>query len=180
MGVDSGAMRIAVEYWQELDRYLSTAEAGPPTAVTLLIHALAANSDIEDGYAVSKSDNSSTIWRNWVITKTSLIYTEIQFGAENYDARTEDWDLQGNPNHYIEPDVREAWVRRLDTVTSLTIGSVGRLRGNVRKDWYPVDDLSLTFADGARVDLPGQTSVPVNDRQVSDRFLATLRSRLPV
>lgn len=173
-------MRIEADTWQNLDRHTSTAEAGPPTTVELLIHTLVAGSDIQDGYAVSKSDDSSTLWRNWLITASSLIYTEVEFAVDNYDARAEDWETQHDPNHYIEPDVREAWACRLDTVTSLEIGSVGRLRGNIKKDWFPIGGVFLVFADGARVELPSQTNVARNGREASDRFLSALRTRLPV
>jgi hypothetical protein len=171
-------MRIDIESWEKLNHRLSTAETSPPIAVYLLVHTLTGGADIDHSHAESKSQGSSTVWRNWVMTESLFVYTEVEFAAADYDREAENNASRGNPSdHYVEPTVRQAWVRPLAGVTSLHVGSVGQLSG-FRGDWYPIDGLILTFADGSKVSLPGQTDAPNYDRDRSDQFLAVVRSQI--
>lgn len=172
-------MRIDNDGWDKLQHRLSTRQAGPPTAVYLLVHTLSGGAEIQDGYAESKSDESSTTWRHWLITSSSLIYTEVEFAEPNWDGPNEDHARQMDPNSHVEPIVKTAWIRPFDSVISMAVGAVGRLVGRgFQRDWYAVDGLTLTFADGSVVQLPGQINGPHDSREDSDRFLASVRGRL--
>ena len=119
-----------------------------------------------------------------MITDSLFVHTDVKFAAADYDQAAEDQAGAGNPrDNYVEPTVRQAWVRPLDSVTSLHIGTVGQLSGPrqlalSRSVWYPIDGLVLDFADGSKVSLPGQAGVLINDRERSDQFLNAVRSRL--
>lgn len=170
-------MRIDTESWQALHNKLGTTETSPPTPVYLAVYTLTRGASIVASYARQELQESTTRWRNWVITETShLVYTELEFAAEQYDSYAEDNLRQVSPNGGIEPDVRQGWVRRLDTVTSLQIDAVGRLTG-FRSNWYPVGDIRLTFADGTHTIVPGQMEVSQQERDWSDLFTNTLRER---
>jgi len=183
-------MQIDTASWEKLNNRLSATDTHPPTyppiAVYLLVHTLTAGADIEASYVQTESrkDSSSTVWRNWVITDSLFVHTDVKFAAADYDQAAEDQAGAGNPrDNYVEPTVRQAWVRPLDSVTSLHIGTVGQLSGPrqlalSRSAWYPIDGLVLDFADGSKVSLPGQAGVLINDRERSDQFLNAVRSRL--
>ena len=183
-------MQIDTASWEKLNNRLSATDTHPPTyppiAVYLLVHTLTAGADIEASYVQTESrkDSSSTVWRNWVITDSLFVHTDVKFAAADYDQAAEDQASAANPrDNYVEPTVRQAWVRPLDSVTSLHIGTVGQLSGPrqlslSRSVWYPIDGLVLDFADGSKVSLPGQAGVLINDRERSDQFLNAVRSRL--
>jgi len=153
-------MQIDTASWEKLNNRLSATDTHPPTyppiAVYLLVHTLTAGADIEASYVQTESrkDSSSTVWRNWVITDSLFVHTDVKFAAADYDQAAEDQAGAGNPrDNYVEPTVRQAWVRPLDSVTSLHIGTVGHLSGPrqlavSRSGWYPIDGLVLDFADG--------------------------------
>ena len=167
-------MQIDTASWEKLNNRLSATDthppSNPPIAVYLLVHTLTAGADIEASY--------------WVITDSLFVHTDVKFAAADYDQAAEDQAGAGNPrDNYVEPTVRQAWVRPLDSVTSLHIGTVGQLSGPrqlalSRSAWYPIDGLVLDFADGSKVSLPGQAGVLINDRERSDQFLNAVRSRL--
>jgi len=173
-------MRIDIQGWEKLNHQLSTPQTNPPIAVYLLVNTLTGGADIETSWAESKSQDSTTVWRNWVLTESLFVYAEVEFGATNFDQAAEDQTRRGNPNDgYVEPTVRQAWARPLASVVSLGVGAVGRLSG-FRGDWYPVDGVTLTFADGLQVPLPSQTDAASYEHDRSDQFLATVRSRIPI
>ena len=172
-------MEIRTESWQELHNKLGTSDASPPTPVYVTVYALTRGAGIEVSYARRELRDASTIWRNWVLTDNGhLVHCELEFAAENYDSYAEDsLRNMGNQDSTIDPVVHKAWVRRLEDVTSLHIAAVGRLTG-FQKNWFPVGDIRLTFADGTDTNLPGQTQVSPNDREWFDRFLNALRGRV--
>lgn len=170
-------MRIDEASWQALHNRLGASDASPPAPVYIAVYALTRGAAVSASYADRVLSESSTIWRNWVITEGShLVHTELEFAAENYDSYEEDNLRQGNPNGGIQPEVHQAWVRRLDSVTSLHIGAVGRLTG-FRLNQYPVGDISLTFTDGTGATLPGQIRLSQQDWEWSDQFINDLRDR---
>jgi hypothetical protein len=70
---------------------------------------LTGGADIETSWAESKSQDSTTVWRNWVLTESLSVYTEVEFGAANYDQAAEEQKRRGNPSDgYVEPTVRHA------------------------------------------------------------------------
>lgn len=169
-----------MESWEKLNHRLSTSVTSPPFSVYLLVHTLTGGADVQDSYAEMQSGESTTVWRNWVLTDSSLVYTQVEFAAPNHDREAEDRTSYGNPNDgFIEPSVTEAWSRPLQGVTALHIGAIGKLAGH-RNDWYPVGRLFLTFDDGSRVELPGQLEVASHARDRSDQFLNTVRSRINI
>jgi hypothetical protein len=123
-------MRIDIQSWEKLNHRLSATQTNPPTAVYLLVNTLTGGADIETSWAESKSQDSTTVWRNWVITESLFVYAEVEFGAANFDQAAEDLTRQGNPGDgYVEPTVRHAWARPLASVVSLDVGAVGQLSG---------------------------------------------------
>ncbi|PQP43694.1 hypothetical protein [Mycolicibacterium austroafricanum] len=171
-------MQIDTDSWQKMHNKLGASGATPPTPVYIAVYALTRGAGIDASYALQELRESSTVWRNWVLTDGGLLaHTELEFAAENYDSYAEDGLRRGNPSGSIEAIVRQGWVRRLDTVTSLQIDAVGRLMG-FRLSWLPVGDIKLTFADGAEAILPGQMRLSQQDWEWSDRFINTLRDRV--
>lgn len=171
-------MQIDIDSWQALHNKLGTGEASPPTPVYTAVYSLTRGAAVDVSYAQYDSDDSTTIWRNWVLTENGhLVHTELEFAAENYDSYAEDDLRRIDLNKGLEPVVRQAWVRRLETVTSLHIDAVGRMTG-FRGKWYPVGDIKLTFADGAHANLPGQMRISQHDREWSDMFINAVRDRV--
>lgn len=172
-------MQIDTDAWQALHNQLGSSETSPPTPVYVAVYSLTRGAPIAASYAQQEARETSTRWHNWVITETSLlVHTELEFAEEHYDSYAEDNLREFNPDSTLEAEVRQAWVRRLDTVTSLDIDAVGRLTGRTTAWWYPIGNIKLTFEDGTNTTLPGQTRVPHQDREWSDRFINTLRDRV--
>jgi hypothetical protein len=170
-------VKANVEAWGKLTSQLATTDASPPIAVHLLALALLNGAEAVDGYAEYEPLDASTIWRNWLITESLIVYTDVEFPATNYEQTADDRARQTNPSG-IEPTVREASIRPICDVKSLRIGSVGGELTGFRRDWYPIGDLVLTFSDGTAIPLPGQMAVPNYGRDRSDAFLAAVRQRI--
>jgi len=84
-------MQIDTASWEKLNNRLSATDTHPtsypPIAVYLLVHTLTAGADIEASYVQTESrkDSSSTVWRNWVITDSLFVHTDVKFAAADYD-----------------------------------------------------------------------------------------------
>jgi hypothetical protein len=173
-------MRISQASWEKLGEWLSIGQFTlPPKAVYLLVHTLLADAEVEASYGENQSNDSSTTWRNWLLTRSVLIHTDVEYAAPGYDHAAEAQASPGNPSrNYLEPTVHQAWARPLDSVTSLQIGSVGQISG-LRADRYPVGAARLTFADGSAIALPSHgAQLPEFAAEACGVFLTAVIARL--
>lgn len=175
-------MMITVNNWEHLEPRLVTADGTrPPMAICLLANALTGGAAIKTGWAEWSSEDESTVWRNWVITNSLFVYTEVEFPQKDFDSRAET-DPTKERGYYVDPIVRRASAHSLESVTSLSIGAVGKASGHSgsQNSWYPIDGAVLTFADGATAKLPNQSHLDARARDASELFFTDLRSVIPM
>lgn len=169
-------MLLNMNDWENLKPRVLTSRTSPPTDIYLLINAFTRGTEIKTSWAEVLTGGETTVWRHWIVTETLLVHIDVEFAAEHYDSFAESDLPQGSR---VEATVRRASAHPLTGAVALSIGAVGQL-STFQGSWYPVDGLTVAFADGSKVPLPDQSRLDVRERDSSELFFADLRHALPI
>lgn len=175
-----GGMFIGEQDWETLRSYLSAdfrqgqGVEQAPKVVFALVSSLVSADEIVTGHSDYVPAQSTTTWRTWILTHTSIAYVEVLFDAELYTSEAE--SLQGQYREKPpELKVVAAWVRPMSDVSGLEIEAVSQ----VLLDGWFVSLPRLRFRGHTELfDLPSQQGLHGDQRVRSDAFYRELRDRI--
>ncbi len=170
---------LSEDEFQALSSHLHTRFKDlPPAPVYLVLMSLVPKpADITASLRFYMPGEATTVWRVHLLTRSALAVADVKFQAELYTRREE--DRYRPPSSASPPDfeVREAWVRPLDSIVEYSVSLGGVILG---RDWFAVS-AKVKFRDlGEPVELPAQSFTDdAEDQERSDKFLLTLRESIP-
>lgn len=160
-------------YWDTVRRHTRTLNAKAPWPVVYAVAALLGEYKIKvkGSWTLYKPQEPKghTTWAVFIVTAKRLVHVHLRFNAEGHG-------LNENNDNPAASTVEAAWVRRLRTITSISIGGAETAPpGNVPPEWFGVSDVGIGFADDAQVMVPID-QCDESDRRRSDTFLAAIRT----
>jgi hypothetical protein len=160
--------------WADLMTHTKTRVSDPPWAVVLAVAAHLGGEEIKGSWVTFRPAEppEHSTWAVFVATSDRLIYVELQFDRERYNAN------EDNQLRRVATTIA-SYARRLRDVSRIEIGArQTHLPERGPKDWIGVGDVNLIFEDGLRVSLPfDQREMDrAEDRERSDELLEAIRT----